>query len=281
VIETLNRYFVPVYASNEEYRDEKGKAGSAPPDERKEYQRIYREALDKKLSAGSVHAYVLSPDGHAIDSLHVADAATGEKLLNMLRRTVDKLGVKPGETLVKPKLQSACPIKPDDGSLVLHLTARAEGTNPADNSWHAYPSEDWIVLAPADQAKLLPTEKDVKPGTAWEIDRDVATQILTHFYPQTENNDVSKNRIDRISLKATALSVRPDGRVRARLDGILRMQHPFYHKETPDMVDAAVVGYMDFQPGSGRVKTLKLATEKAVYQNRKFDAVVASEGGPG
>src|SRR5215217_1581152 len=91
VIETLNRYFVPVYASNEEYRDEKGHTGSAPPDERKEYQRIYREALDKKLSAGSVHAYILSPDGHPIDSLHVADAATGEKLLAMLRRTVQKL----------------------------------------------------------------------------------------------------------------------------------------------------------------------------------------------
>ena len=272
VIETLNRYFVPVFTSNEEYRDN----GSATAEERAAYQKIYRAALAKKLSTGTVHAYVLSPDGEPVDSLHVADAAKGDELLKMLRRSVEKLGTKPGKTLVEPKPQSACPVYLDGKTLVLHLTARAEGTNPSDTSWHAYPSEDWIVLDEADQARLLPPARaNVAPGTTWTIDRAVATKILTHFYPQTENNDVRKNRIDRIALKATAVVV-SDGVVRARLDGDLLMQHPFYHKETPDMVDASVVGYLEFRPAGRRVKTLKLATDRATYMKGKFDVGVRS-----
>ena len=280
VIETLNRYFVPVYTSNEEYRDD----GSAPAEERAAYEKIYLAALAKKLSTGTVHAYVLSPQGEPIDSLHVADAARGEELLKMLRRSVDRLGTKPGVTLVTPKPQSACPVDLDAKTLVLHLTARAEGTNPSDDSWHAYPSEDWIVLGEAEQAKLLPPEgKKVGAGTSWAIDRAVATKILTHFYPQTENNDVKKNRIDRIALKATVVSATtPGGVVRARLDGDLLMQHPFYHEETPDMVDATVVGYLEFRPEARRVKSMKLATDRATYMKRNFDAGVRSvAAGPG
>ena len=51
--ETLNGYFVPVYTSNEDYRDN----GSAPKDERAAYEKIYRAALARKLSTGTVHAY--------------------------------------------------------------------------------------------------------------------------------------------------------------------------------------------------------------------------------
>ena len=272
VSDTLNRYFVPVYTSNEDYRGD----GPAPPEERAAYQKVYRAALQKKLSTGTVHAYVLTPDGDPIDSLHVAEAARGENLLNMLRRTVQKLGTKGGEALVRPKSQSAAPVEPDDQKLVLHLTARAEGTNPSDNAWHAYPSENWIVLAKADAAKLLPPQgAGVRNGETWDVDGAVATKVLTHFYPQTENNDVRKNRIDRIELKATVVSVQ-DGVARARLDGRLLMQHPFYHKETPDMVDATVVGYVEFRPGAGRVQALMLATDRATYMKRNFEVGVRS-----
>ena len=40
VIRLLNAYFVPVYVSNEEYRDD----GTASPEERKVYTQIYHEA---------------------------------------------------------------------------------------------------------------------------------------------------------------------------------------------------------------------------------------------
>jgi hypothetical protein len=269
VSDTLNQYFVPVYTSNEDYRD----GGAAPPEERAAYQKIYRAALDAKLSAGTVHAYVLSPDGTPVDSLHVAEAARGDNTLQMLRRAIERHGAKPGDALVKPKAQSVAPERSDDG-LVLHLTARAEGTNPSDNSWHAYPSENWIVLGKSDQAKLLP-HGGAAAGTAWEIDRETATKILTHFYPQTENNDVRKNKIERASLKATLVSVK-DGVALARLDGDLRMRHPFYHKDAPDMVEAVVVGYVKFDPAARRVVSLKLATECATYRDRPFDVGVES-----
>jgi hypothetical protein len=270
VSDTLNRYFVPVYTSNEDYRDD----GPAPAEERAAYQKIYRAALDKKLSAGTVHAYVLSPAGEVVDSLHVADAARGDNLLKMLNRAVERFKPQAGEPLVPPRTQSAPPAA-QQGGLVLHLTARAQGTNPSDDSWHAYPSEDWIVLDPADVGKLVPPGAPPAAGAAWDIDRDVATKVLTHFYPQTENNDVSKNRIERVGLKATVVST-AGGVVRARLDGDLRMRHPFYHKDTPDMVDATVVGYLDFDARERLVKQLKLATTRATYQERPFDVGVES-----
>jgi len=267
VSDTLNASFVPVYTSNEDYRDD----GPAPKEEREAYQTIYRAALDKKLSAGTVHAYVLSPQGEVVDSLHVADAARGDNTLKMLNRAIERFHPQPGEPVVKPRTQSAPPAAPP-GGVVLHLTARAEGTNPSDDSWHAYPSEDWIVLDKEDLAKFLPKAAPAV-GSSWDIDRDTATKVLTHFYPQTENNDVSKNKIERISLKATTVKSE-GGVVRARLDGDLRMRHPFYHKDTPDMVDAAVVGYVDFDPAGRSMKALKLTTTKATYQNRPFDVGV-------
>lgn len=275
VSEMLNRYFVPVYTSNEDYRQDErtGAPAAVPPEELAAYRTIIRASQKAKLSTGTVHAYVLSPGGEPVDSLHVADAARGDALVKMLRRAIERFDTEAGGTLVKPRGQSVPPAAPE-GAIVLHLTARAEGTHPSDTSWHAYPSEDWIVLTAEDREKLLPRDAgDLKAGAAWDVDRAVATKVLTHFYPQTENNDVSKNRIDAISLKGTVVSVE-DGVARARLDGNLRMCHPFYHKPAEDMVEAKVVGYLEFEPGSRAVKTFKLATEKATYRGRGFDAAV-------
>jgi len=57
VISLLNRYFVPVYAVNEDYRD----GGAQPPEEKAEYNRIYKEALAAK--AKSVALTVLGLGG--------------------------------------------------------------------------------------------------------------------------------------------------------------------------------------------------------------------------
>jgi len=80
VIDRLNAAFVPVYAVNEDYHA----AGPAPKEEKAEYQRIYREALDKKFSAGSVHVYVLNPKGEVIGTRHVAEAAKTKELWRFL-----------------------------------------------------------------------------------------------------------------------------------------------------------------------------------------------------
>ena len=265
VISRLNRYFVPVYLSNEDYRD----TGSAPPEEKAELRRIHAEGHAAKLSVGSVHAYVLSPDGRLMDSLHVAEAFKVEKLVAMLDRTTGKLGTQPGEPVVKPAPQSVARAEP--GSLLLHVTARylerkgdeyvlVEG---AGGNWSAFPGEAWITLSGTELAGLLPPGA-VRAGESWELGRDTAARILDHFYPPTENNDLSKNRIEEQSLKGTVLSVQ-DGVARARIEGGLKMKHPFYHRDDDNRVEAKVVGYLEFEPGTRRVRSLQLVTEDAVY----------------
>src|SRR5690242_15747468 len=136
VIEKLNSSFVPVYAVNEDYRDK----GPAPAEEKGEYTRIYREALAKKFSAGTVHVYVLNPAGEVIGTRHVADAAKTKELLAFLDELTAKLGTKPGKPVVEPRPQSVPP-KHGDGALVLHLAARGLG---GGGSWGGT-AENWVV----------------------------------------------------------------------------------------------------------------------------------------
>ena len=122
VIRRLNASFVPVFAVNEDYRDPK----IVPKEEHDEFNRIYRQALDKKFSAGTVHVYVLNPAGEVIGTRHVAEAAKTKKLIEFLDELTASLGTKPGKTLSTPKPQS-CPSECEAGSLKLHLVARGLG----------------------------------------------------------------------------------------------------------------------------------------------------------
>src|SRR5207249_312678 len=155
--------------------------------EQAERDRVYRAFLDAKLSAGSVHVYVLSPDAKPLGSIHVAhagekDKATGkDRTQLLLEKTVSDLKVVKGKPVVAPKPQSTPPKKPADAFL-LHLTARklAEKGN-----WNEFPSEDWVVLEAKQWQGLLPAS-EVKVGDSWMIDKVVSTPILARFFPQTE-----------------------------------------------------------------------------------------------
>ena len=100
VIELLNKYFVPVYISNEDYQ---GKNAVVPKDEFLAWQKIYLDALKEKRPAGSVvtldsachrEQYLLHavggigigesvPPGLAVDQrpVHVHEARPGEAVL--------------------------------------------------------------------------------------------------------------------------------------------------------------------------------------------------------
>jgi hypothetical protein len=282
VIALLNQHFVPVYISNEDYR----KDGPAPAEERAERDRIYRAALKARLSTGTVHVYIVTPDGQPIDSQHVATASQVEELTALLERTIQKLKVPPGQPLVAPSRQSMAP-KAEDGARVLHLTARylhREGNEfvphkptlgqTRSRGWGAYAAEDWIMLQRDEWERLLP-QGTVKVGDHWDLDRDVAAKVLTHVYPSTENNDVAKNRLDEQRLTASVLSVAP-GLVRARLDGKLKMKHPFYHKDDDNFVEASLVGILDMEPATKTLHAFQLATTKATYGRMAFGVVVQS-----
>lgn len=264
VIEKLNACFVPVYLSQEDLAAE----GAALASDKQAYQKMIREAAGKGLSTGTVHAFVLAPDGQPLDSLHVAEAAKTKTLLAMLDRTIARLKLEAGKPLVTPKPQSCAP-DCERGSLVLHLTSRPLA---GGGSWDGI-SENWIVYEPGEIGGLLSPGKPAV-GMTWKIDEKLATRLLTHVYPVTENNDVTKNRILEQSLTGRVLSV--DGnRVVARLDGRLKMRHNFYHKDDGNTVEATLAGYIEFTPGERpRIKSLKLATQKATYGGGEFGVAV-------
>src|SRR5712691_1535243 len=106
VIALLNRYYVPVYVSNEDYH---GKSASASPEEKKEKQRIFIEFLDGKLGTGDVHVYIMKPDGHAMEGLDIGSAMKIDKMIALLERCAAKLGTAAGDPVIAPKATSAPP----------------------------------------------------------------------------------------------------------------------------------------------------------------------------
>ena len=236
------------------------------------------------MSAGTVHVYLLDPGGRPVGSQHVAVASKVEELTALLERTIDRLKVPAGKTVVPPASQSAAP-KADAGALVLHLVARnvvrAKGADvprkavlgtTRSGNWGAYPVEDWVILGKAEWSRLVP-KGPFAPGMVWDLDREVAAKVLRHFYPSTENNDVARNRIDRQELKATVVSVK-DGVVRARLDGKLRMKHTFYHRDDDNFVEARLLGFLDIDAGTGGIVNWQLITTDATYGRMRFGVAV-------
>ena len=146
---------MPVYASNEDYAAD----GCAPAEDKAEYRRIYLETLKAKRTAGTVHVYIVAPDGKAFDSMHVADASKIEKLTELLESTIQRLKVAEGKQLVKPAVQSKAP-KSKEGELVLHVVSRPTVKKGGEfvphitklgqsnnASWGAYPAENWLILS--------------------------------------------------------------------------------------------------------------------------------------
>ncbi len=112
-----------------------------------------------------------------------------------------------------PAPQSAPPPASAD-AVTLHLVSRGDDRG----SWAQFPAENWIILQREDWSRILPAG-DVEPGQTWEFDRNVSARILTYFYPQTENNNATIDRIQQHLLKAKVLTVKA-GMVTARVDGL-------------------------------------------------------------
>ena len=265
VIELLNGCFVPVYTVNEDY----GKNGIVPKEEKEERERIFKAGYAAKKSVGTVHVYILAPNGDLVDTSHVAEAAKPKKLIALLEKTAVDLKLTAGSPVAKPGPQSEAPAC-DKDCLALHLTARSLDGKGA---WSEFPVENWIVLSPVDQRRITGQRKEVRPGDTWEIDAETARKLLTHFYPATENNDVSKNRFMQDKLNATVIS--RDGAVaKARITGNFKMEHSFYHKPDGNIAEGSVIGFVEFTPGTDRISAFDMITDKASYGGGTFAVAV-------
>ena len=78
------------------------------------------------MSVGSVHVYLLDPDGSLRDTLHVAAAAEKDKLQQALNKMVDRYKVAPGKPVVAPAPLSGSFQKAPPGGALIHITARRE-----------------------------------------------------------------------------------------------------------------------------------------------------------
>jgi hypothetical protein len=276
VIALLNKFFVPVYAP---YTSEET-AGIVSSEEEREIQRIWRESLERKTGYGMVHVYLLEPaTGHPFDSLGVVKASITNNLLELLGKAIEQYKVKEGKPLVKPRRQ-VFPSSVTPDSLVLHLVARDLGfLKPGPvvprardcnvGSWREYPAENSIVLEKAEWSKLAPP-----PGaTTWKVPEEIASKILSYFYPQVEANVVSNHRVNDGALKASVVST-AKGIVRVRLDGTLslkRVQEP-----NAVFVEAPLSGYYDYDPARRRIVSFRLLTESAKCGSRSFGVAVRS-----
>jgi RNA polymerase sigma factor (sigma-70 family) len=289
VISLLNRYFVPICIASQDYQGEDfpqpayPTVGAAPPEEQRAWKRIYDEAQKAKLNLRATQVYVLSPDGRPIDALRLVPSEKVENLLPFLERTVAKLQPAAGQPVISPVPQFAPPKAAAD-ALVLHVTARylnrkggeevpfapeERGLGVTGDSWRALPAEDWVVFDRADWTKLLPGGAP-RPGLTWEIDREWTARLLTHFYPQTANTDVSRNVFLRQGLTARITSVQGN-LARAYIEGSLVMQHDFAREADDNLVRATLVGFMDFEPGLERIRAFRLVTDQATYGGGRKD----------
>jgi|SRR5579872_4532445 len=272
VISILNRYFVPVFASNEV----SGPNGSGPAEERAARTAITAAFEKSHLGTGDVRVYLIAPDGRPVASVDIGRAMDTPQLVAALKKAVQELGTPGGPPVVPPKPQSSAP-GAGPAEVVLHVAAR----RLASGSWSEFPAENWILLNQHDIAAMLPPG-ELAVGTSWTVDAATSRKLLTDFYPPTEDTtSADRNRIEQQSLQVTVVSM-SGGMAFARLSGKLRMERSFYPGRTDyKPLEATIIGFMDFDPTHRRIESFALATEKATYGSDGFVAALHALTGAG
>jgi hypothetical protein len=264
VIDLLNHYYVSVYVSSDDYN----RAGTASAAEKAERLKI----MTRPTLGNPLGLYIVSGDGKNIDAIHLNDtdatviATMTGQIVRFLEDNARRLHIKPGKTLVPPSPQSMTPPRCPPDALPLHLTTRFL---PAGALWGKLPAEDWIVLDKSEWTTLLPPAK-ATVGTKWDLDATLAQKILRHFYPPGANNEPARNQIEKPHFQAEVVSMK-DGLMRIRLASSLTMKHsslPF--KEDNLLVESEVIGFVDVDSAAGRVRRLRMVTEKGTYAGEDF-----------
>jgi len=102
------------------------------------------------------------------------------------------------------------------------------------------------------------------------VDPQATAPLFRLIYPPTEDNDLSRNRIDQSNLTATIVAL-DSGIARARLDGSLRMKHRFApERDDNKFVEASLTGFVDFDTRQPAIRALQLASTRATYGKHDF-----------
>jgi hypothetical protein len=307
VIALLNHYFAPVYITNQDYYR---KGGTAPPEEMREWERIRKETWggekakeDSTRMASFASAsrdicmYVLTPDGHAVDALRLPEVGQTDKVLAFLQAMIKKLKVSEGKRLLATKQNAAPPKERPANAVILHTLTRYlnnEGKRcpcPAEfdpisrDNWvngmgnriraaSQLPSENYLIFSRPEWSSLL-GPGDYELGTSWKLGTGLTEKLVTHFYPPSENNDLTlAHEVQQQDFQATVVSVK-DGVARVRLDGTVKVKHQFTRILVDNgRADATLVGYVDIDLASRQIKDLQMVSKKATYLNENFAVAV-------
>jgi hypothetical protein len=213
------------------------------------------------MSVGSVHVYLLSPEGTLKDTLHVAAAAEKGKLQQALDRIVAQYKIPPGKPVVAPVPLSGTGRNAPPGGVLVHVTARREGRG----SWGEFPGENWPAFAREEWAAFLTPPSGSKAGDKWTLDAALTRRILNHFHPQTE--DCSDK--DRNDLKVATLTAELQSGGSLSLSGKVVLMRSFYPgRKDLTMTSATIAGF------SSEGRFVLVALDDARFGKEKFYAAV-------
>jgi hypothetical protein len=117
---------------------------------------------------------------------------------------------------------------------------------------------------------------DARAGHSWDLSDDLAPKFFENFYPPSTNNDPAKTQLVEKSLKATLMAAQ-DGKARVRLEGQVKIKHPFLLFQDDDYhVEAQVFGYVDYDVARRRIHAVKVVSEKGTYAGGQFGAAIRS-----
>jgi len=278
IIKILNRYYVPFYASHEDY--ERGENG-VPKEETAVFSKLMQVFHAAKFETGSVFVYIFTGDLTPLGTLHVAKASNTDVLEKFLMGYVSRIPISGGEVSFKPRPQSVPPPASKD-SLILHVFIRGI------NMVRKFPHEDYIVVSPEEIQRLLPPAR--RTGESWALDQQVATRVGQRIHPTIEwllsDEHGYTTRIDQLNIRATELPSTGEFKI-ARLEGKLKMlRTSFYFTPDKSHVSANLSGYMKYN--GSRVVSLEISVQDAFFgdgslNDKEFEGYVESMpgGGPG
>ena len=274
IIKILNRYFVPFYASYEDYERA---TGAVSKEESDVFNNVIKNFRDAKISGGLVFVYIFTGDLVPLGNLHVTKASNPDTLETFLSGFISRLQITGGQPAFQPRPQSMPPPASKD-SLVVHVFIRGFTVE------QKFPHEDWIVLSSEEVRRLLPVSQH--PGESWLLDSEVAAKFSQRLHPtlawSLTGDHGYTTRIDHLNIRAVEQSSSGEFRV-AKLEGKLQMLRTAY-SFAPDKshVRANLSGYMTFDGST--VHSLEIAVQDAFYGNgsaddKEFEGYV--EGMPG
>jgi hypothetical protein len=218
---------------------------------------------------------IVSPAGHPVGFLRTDDMAPGggvqDRLERSLRSEIARLDLKPGEAM--PTMRPAHASQ--QGEIVLHVAARYTGDviirgaqgEPLDDKideFRVVPQEARAHLSALFTRPLFPPD-GAAVGATWEVPNAVMDPVYHWIYPPTEYS--APELTLPVSRTTRAELVALDGeRARVRLDGSLKLKHPWWNRDEEKYVETRLVGFVDLDLRARSVRDFRMATVDAVYR---------------